>query len=56
MNSIACAANVAWSAIDGVRHGFAVTVLEGATRAIDLDGSLAQARRQMRDAGVTLEP
>jgi hypothetical protein len=32
-----------------------VTVLEGATRAIDLNGSLAAARRLMRDAGVRLE-
>ena len=30
-------------------------MLEGATRAIDLNGSLAEARRLMRDAGVKLE-
>ena len=35
--------------------GVPVTVLEGATRAIDLNGSLAGARRLMRDAGVRLE-
>ena len=46
---------VAWSAIDAVRHGYEVTVLEGASRAIDLNGSLAEARRLMRDAGVRLE-
>ena len=46
---------VAWSAIDAARHGYAVTVLEGASRAIDLNGSLAEARRLMRDAGVRLE-
>lgn len=46
---------VAWSAVDAARHGFDVTVLEGATRAIDLDGSLAASRRQMQDAGVKLE-
>ena len=46
---------VSWSAIDAARHGYDVTVLEGATRAIDLNGSLAEARRLMRDAGVTLE-
>ena len=46
---------VAWSAVDAARHGYDVTVLEGATRAIDLNGSLAEARRLMRDAGVKLE-
>ena len=46
---------VAWSAVDAARHGYDVTVLEGATRAIDLNGSLAAARRLMRDAGVKLE-
>ncbi len=47
---------VAYSAIDAARHGFDVTVLEGACRAIDLDGSLARARDDMRAAGVRLEP
>ena len=46
---------VAWSAVDAARHGYDVTVLEGATRAIDLNGSLATARRLMRDAGVKVE-
>ena len=46
---------VAWSAIDAARHGYDVTVLEAATRAIDLNGSLADARRLMRDAGARLE-
>lgn len=45
---------VAFSALDAARLGFGVTVLEGATRAIDLHGSLAQARGQMQAAGVTL--
>jgi nicotinamidase/pyrazinamidase len=45
---------VAWSAIDAARHGFDVTVLEGACRAIDLDGSLVAARRDMLDHGVKL--
>jgi nicotinamidase/pyrazinamidase len=43
---------VAWSALDGRREGFAVTVIEDACRGIDLDGSLAQAMDAMRDAGV----
>ncbi len=47
---------VAWSAIDAARAGFGATVIEGACRAIDLDGSLAAARDAMRTAGVRLEP
>jgi nicotinamidase/pyrazinamidase len=47
---------VAWSAVDAARLGFDVTVLEGATRPIDLDGSLAAAHRQMRAAGVRVAP
>jgi len=45
---------VAWSAMDALRLGFAATVIESATRGIDLDGSLDAARNAMRDAGVTL--
>lgn len=46
---------VAYSAIDAAGLGYKVTVLEGACRAIDLNGSLAEARDKMRAAGVTLE-
>jgi nicotinamidase/pyrazinamidase len=46
---------VAYSALDAARLGFKATVLEGACRAIDLNGSLADARTQMRAAGVALE-
>ena len=46
---------VAYSAIDGARLGFEVTVLEPACRAIDLNGSLDAARADMRAAGVKLE-
>ncbi len=45
---------VAYSALDAARLGFGVTVLEGACRAIDLNGSLAQARGLMQAAGVNL--
>lgn len=45
---------VAWSALDGRRLGFEVTVLLPGCRAIDLDGSLEQARREMLAAGVRL--
>lgn len=46
---------VAFSALDAARLGFRATVLEGACRAIDLNGSLAEARARMRAAGVALE-
>ncbi|MFN3282530.1 MAG: bifunctional nicotinamidase/pyrazinamidase [Tabrizicola sp.] len=46
---------VAYSALDAARLGFKVTVLEGACRAIDLNGSLAEARGKMQAAGVVLE-
>lgn len=46
---------VAYSALDAARLGFTATVLEGATRAIDLNGSLTEARDKMRAAGVALE-
>ncbi len=45
---------VAYSALDAARLAFGVTVLEGACRAIDLNGSLADARAQMLTAGVGL--
>ncbi len=45
---------VAFSAVDAARLGFTVTVLTDHCRAIDLDGSLAGAQANMRDAGVTL--
>ena len=45
---------VAWSAIDAAKLGFRATVIEAATRAIDLDGSREAARENMRKAGVIL--
>jgi hypothetical protein len=39
---------VAYSALDAARLGFKATVLEGACRAIDLNGSLAEARNKMQ--------
>lgn len=45
---------VHYSAVDGRRAGFHVVVLEDACRAIDLQGSLAEARRCMAEAGVLL--
>ncbi len=45
---------VNYSALDAARLGFGVTVVEDGCRAIDLNGSLADARAQMRAAGVDL--
>lgn len=45
---------VNFSAVDGAKLGFDVTVEQGLTRAIDLDGSLDTALSGMRDAGVTI--
>ena len=44
---------VLYSALDGQREGFTVQVIEGACRAIDVDGSLADAQRQIDQVGVT---
>jgi len=43
---------VGWSALDARAAGFEATVIEDASRAIDLDGSLEKAWQQMRSAGV----
>ncbi|WP_077000258.1 bifunctional nicotinamidase/pyrazinamidase [Variovorax sp. KK3] len=43
---------VAWTAMDARKHGFEAYVIEDATRAIDLDGSLAKAWKQMQAKGV----
>jgi len=45
---------VLYSAIDGRQSGFEVTVVTGACRGIDIDGSLATAMHSMKEAGVTL--
>src|SRR5260221_419432 len=45
---------VAYSALDAIRAGFAVVVLEDACRAIDLEGSLAWAMDAMRSAGAAI--
>jgi len=43
---------VAWTALDARKAGFEVYVIEDATRAIDLNGSLAAAWKQMTAKGV----
>ena len=46
---------VLYSALDAVRAGFAVTLLEDASRAIDMAGSLAAARAALADAGIAAQ-
>jgi nicotinamidase/pyrazinamidase len=43
---------VAWSALDARRFGFKASVIEDASRGIDLNGSLAAAWKDMSSAGV----
>jgi nicotinamidase/pyrazinamidase len=43
---------VAWTALDARATGFEVGVIDDACRAIDLDGSLARAWRDLEAAGV----
>jgi nicotinamidase/pyrazinamidase len=43
---------VAWSAEDASHFGFAVTIIEDACRAIDMNGSLDAAWARLEDAGV----
>lgn len=43
---------VAWTAMDAVKLGFQTYVIEDATAAIDLNGSLQQAWQAMQDLGV----
>ena len=45
---------VYFSAIDGAKLGFKVFVIEDACRAIDLDGSLDNAIKEMKSSGVQL--
>jgi nicotinamidase/pyrazinamidase len=44
---------VAWSAEDAVHFGLKATIIEDACRAIDLNGSLAEAWTRLANAGVT---
>jgi nicotinamidase/pyrazinamidase len=47
---------VAYSASDAAQLGFNVSLLQSACRAIDLNGSLAQSRKDLLARGVTLTP
>ena len=46
---------VRYSAVDAARLGFKVVLIEDACRAIDLDGSLGAAMKEMRELGVAIE-
>lgn len=43
---------VKWSILDGIREGFTMHIVEDAVKGIDLDGSLDQAWKEMKEAGV----
>jgi nicotinamidase/pyrazinamidase len=45
---------VAWSALDARKEGFDVVLIEDACRALDLDGSLDGAMREMKSAGIAI--
>ncbi len=45
---------VAWSALDARLEGFDVVLVEDACRAIDMEGSLATALKNMDDANVAI--
>lgn len=42
---------VKWSALDGLKEGFDVNLIEDATKGIDLDGSVDKAWTEMMEAG-----
>lgn len=45
---------VKWSVLDGIKEGFNVHIVEDAVRGIDLEGSLDEAWKEMKEAGVTV--
>ncbi len=45
---------VCWSALDARAHGFETTVIEDATRPVDLPGTVAAARTALQAAGVAV--
>ncbi|ARE40831.1 Nicotinamidase [Rhodovulum sp. P5] len=47
---------VLYSALDANKLGYAVTVIDGACRGIDLNGSLEDAKQAMLEANIVLEP
>jgi len=45
---------VKWSVIDGLKKEFIVHVIEDAVKGIDMDGSVEQAWKEMKDAGAEI--
>jgi nicotinamidase/pyrazinamidase len=45
---------VKWSVIDGLREKFKVHIIEDAVKGIDIDGSVEQAWKDMKDAGAEI--
>lgn len=45
---------VKWSVLDGIDQGFKMHVVEDAVRGIDLNGSLSEAWKEMRDKGASV--
>lgn len=45
---------VKWSVIDGCKEGFRVYVVKDAIKGIDIDGSVEQAMKEMKDAGAQM--
>ncbi|CAN5249661.1 bifunctional nicotinamidase/pyrazinamidase [soil metagenome] len=45
---------VKWSVLDGIKEGFNMHIVEDAVEGIDLEGSLAAAWEEMKDAGVKI--
>lgn len=45
---------VKWSVIDGLREKFKVHIIEDAVKGIDIDGSVEQAWKEMKDAGAEI--
>jgi len=45
---------VKWSVLDGIKEGFNMHIVEDAVEGIDLEGSLAAAWEEMKDAGVNI--
>lgn len=45
---------VKWSVLDGIKEGFTMHIVKDAVKGIDLDGSLDQAWKEMKKAGVNI--
>lgn len=45
---------VKWSVIDGCKEGFSVSVVQDAVKGIDIDGSVEQAWKEMKEAGAQI--